>query len=315
VLRYFTACMVGAIGTLAGLGALYWSVQRYWPQYLPPPAITRLEPLDDKLRFLRQRPDLDPRILAVGSSITWRQLVGSDFVRPSEEFRFLNGGTALLKTHQTRAMVDWYLQRYRHVETIINLVALPDFDDCSRNPALLFDPVDAAAYAFGKAAEWPFYLKYFTPLRYARTARNYPRVHVPLVGEDWLDPFGSSPLYVQEAGKLGLHYGPLKVDPACIDFMAQISAELAARGLRLVVVFAPVHPDYRSAYPQSDLASRDLIERVKAAVAPHGTRVVVAYDDAEFKQSDFFDAFHLQEYAVRRLSKRIASLIVPGVED
>ena len=315
MLRYFAGCLVGVFATLAGLGVLYWGVGRYGPQYLPPPAISRLEQLDDKLRFLRQRPFLDPQILAVGSSITWRQLDGRELVSPGEEFRFFNGGTAFLKAHQTGAMLDWYLRRYRHIETVVHLTALPDFDDCSSTPARLFDPADATAYAFESAPEWPFYLKYFTPLRYARTGRNYPRDHAEFVGGNWLDPFGSSPLHLP-GDRNDLHYGPLtNIDSACLESIAQMAAELAARGTRFIVVFAPVNPEYRIKYPQSDLTSRALVERVTSVVAPHGTLVINAYDDPRFTRADFFDAFHLQDHAVRRLSKHIASLTSPALKD
>ena len=56
-----------------GLGLLAWTDR------LPAPPVTKVEFLDEKLRFLRERPDLDPPFVLVGSSMALRQFDG----RPS----------------------------------------------------------------------------------------------------------------------------------------------------------------------------------------------------------------------------------------
>src|SRR3546814_18566499 len=81
----------------SGLATAYAAFATVWPESLPAPAISRLVQIDEKLRFLRQHPGLDPEVLAVGSSITWRQIDGDAFSTSvdGDDGRFLNGGTGM----------------------------------------------------------------------------------------------------------------------------------------------------------------------------------------------------------------------------
>src|SRR3546814_17453906 len=86
------------------------------PQSPPAPPITRCTARYEKLRFLRLHPGYDPAILAIGSSVAWRQLHGPAFdAVAGRDHAFLNGATVHLQTHQSRAMLDFYLAPYRNV--------------------------------------------------------------------------------------------------------------------------------------------------------------------------------------------------------
>ena len=47
----------------------------------------------------------------------------------------------------------------------------------------------------------------------------------------------------------GLRYGDLHLDTACISALLAMLPEIAARGIRSVVVFSPVNPEFRQRYP------------------------------------------------------------------
>lgn len=292
-------CIVAAFAALAVFA----------PASMPAPAISSLVHLDEKFRFLRKRPDFDPRILAVGSSITWRQLAGKAFEpQAGGPHGFLNGGTGYLRIHQTRALTRLYLSRFRNVQTVLVMISLPDFRGCTEDPAELFAPEDAVRYAF---EDWPapyFYLRYFTPRRYLETTMNLAGRQAPLGGDLYLDPYGSGPVQLPEGAETGLRYGKLEKDSACLDALLGLAQDVRDRGLHLMLVFPPVHPDYRARFPDEmrwlkNAAARMERERRKD---PRHLSVLRMYGDNSFAPRDYFDAFHLQWPAVKRLSARIA---------
>lgn len=302
--------LAGLVLVYGGLAATYAGLAVFRPANLPAPAISRLVPLDEKLRFLRQNRQLDPRVLAVGSSITWRQIAGDEFVRVAGGGAFLNGATGYLKIHQTRDLLDFYLERYANVRTVLLFTGPPDFEDCTEEPAAMLDHGAAAAYAFEQAPDFYFYLRYFSPQRYLRSALTLDRRTQPLTGDLSLDRYGSSPLQVPARMQAGLRYGAVAHDPACADALSALARELADREIGFVVVFAPVHPDYRREFPKVVAALRRVARQFEDRGARLGARVVNLIDDDRFAAVDYFDAFHLQWPAVRRLSRHVARAIV-----
>lgn len=300
----------GLVLVYGGLAAAYAGLAVFRPANLPAPAISRLVPLDEKLRFLRQNRQLDPRVLAVGSSITWRQIAGDEFVRLAGDGEaFLNGATGYLKIHQTRDLLDFYLQRYARVRTVLLFTGPPDFEDCTEEPAAMLDHDAAAAYAFEQAPDFYFYLRYFSPQRYLRSALTLDRRTQPLTGDLFLDDYGSSPLQVPARMQAGLRYGAVAHDPACATALSALARELADRGIAFVVVFAPVHPGYRKEFPKVVEALRQVARQLEGRAARLGARVINLIDEDRFAATDYFDAFHLQWPAVRRLSRHIAAAL------
>lgn len=308
-LRHFGIGILAGFGALiGGLTAVGAAIAHFVPQYMPAPAISTLVHMDEKLRFIRERPALDPTILAVGSSVTWRQVAGGAFDGiAGGPGRFLNGGTALLQVHQTRAMAGFYLDHFPNVRTLLVLVSLPDFSDCTVQPEHLVAQRDAARYTFN---DWPspyFYFRYVSPQRYLRTAMTLPERRTPLTGDLYLDAHGSGPLQVPDTMKRGLRYGKIARDPACVAALDGLVADTEARGVQLVLVFAPIHPDYRASFPAETAWLGGVASQVAAAAKRSGknTLVLDMIRDPSFAGQDFFDAFHLQWNAVKVLSKRI----------
>jgi hypothetical protein len=281
-----------------------------WTDRLPAPPITKVEFLDEKLRFLRERQDLDPTFVLVGSSMALRQFDGRPFASRLGQKHVLNGASTLINVHQTRFLASFYMEHLPKLQTIILMLGPPDFENCTTTPANLFDPEDASGYAFKQDIAAPLYLRYFAPVLYLRRARNFQERRVPLKGDFWMDEYGSSPLQWTPEMMRGLRYEALKFDRSCVDRLLQMLTEIKEKGIRPVVVFSPVHPEYRQKYPEA-------IQRLKEVGSKVGVELREGVDffdmsDGEFEATDFFDAVHLQWTAVQRFSDKLADLVLPS---
>lgn len=201
------------------------------------------------------------------------------------------------------------------------MASLPDFGDCTTEPENLVALDDAARYAFD---DWPaayFYFRYVSPQRYLRTAMTLAGRRTPLTGDLYLDAYGSSPLQVPDGKKRGLRYDEISRDPACVAALDGLIADTRARSIQLVLVFPPIHPDYRSRYPAEIAWLSGVATRVAAKEKQQERKAVVLdmIRDPSFAKNDFFDAFHLQWNAVKALSARIAASLevtaVPGTKE
>src|SRR3546814_17431079 len=90
---------------------------------------------------------------------------------------------------------------------------------------------------------------------------------------------------------------------------------MTARKIRRLVVFAPIHPDYRERYPKVAGWLDNLVRDLRMATVDDDTHILQLRDDGHFKADDFFDAFHLQWPAVQRLSETISSAMTAAPRD
>jgi hypothetical protein len=167
------------------------------------------------------------------------------------------------------------------------------------------DVESARGYAFDRNPSVYYYLRFFSPQRYANAMMTLPERRVEYYGDLHIDGFGSGLMKVEDGKNYGLRYQEIEADPACVDALVQLSNEMKDKGIRFVIAFPPVHPAYRRLYPQSMASLARIVGKAKA-MAP--SSVVLDYHaDARFSVGDFFDAFHLVSPAARRLSDMIAS--------
>jgi len=296
--------LVALVLIMAGLGGLAWA------ERLPAPPITKVEYLDEKLRFIRDNPGLDPTLMVVGSSVAWRQFDGEPFASRLGQGRVLNGASGFLKVHQTRFLTHFYMDHFPHIQTVVLMFGPPDFENCTKVPAQLFDFDDASGYAFDKEAAAPFYVRYFAPVTYLRRAMDYHERRAALTGDFWMDQYGSSPMQWTPAMMRGLRYSALHFDRACIDVLISLLTEIKVRGIRPVVVFSPIHPEYRRQYPEVHQRLKLVAEQIAPRVRPGID--FFDFSKSDFAPDDFFDAVHLQWSAVRTFSDILAKLILPG---
>jgi hypothetical protein len=307
VRNYFVGVIGGCVLTLAALAAGFGLLA--WTGRLAAPPISKIEHLDEKLRFLRNHPEIDPSLVVVGSSMAWRQFDGAPFAARLGPGHVLNGATAFLKVHQTRFLTKFYMDHFPRLKTVLLMIGPPDFQNCSTIPAELFDPVDASGYVFEQDSPASFYMRYFSALHYLRRARNYQERETPLIGDLFMDGYGSGPLQRPPEMMKGLRYGRLHFDGACIDNLLAMLPEIAARGIQPILVFSPVNPEFRQRYPDTMRQLRSVIARVRKETDPKVE--ILDTSEGEFRAMDFFDAVHLQWPAVQLYSTQLAKLVLP----
>jgi hypothetical protein len=277
---------------------------------MPAPAITSVQHLDEKLRYLRNHPNLNPELVTVGSSIAWRQFDGEPFAERLGEGRVLNGASAFLQVHQTRFLANYYADHFSHLRTLMFMFGPTDFKDCSRIRPELFDRGDASGYAFDGRPDVLYYLEYFAPLTYLRRIKAFEKMQVPLTGELWMDKYGSGPMQWTEGMKKGLRYSAIKLDKGCVQALHELISDVRKRGIRPVVVFPPLHPEYRRLFPQTIRDLKDVANDLRASTDGHVQIIDVI--EEQFGPDDFFDAVHLQWPAVQRLSAELSDAVLPS---
>ena len=304
---YLSGLFLGGLVAITVIAGTFVVAMKFWPQNLIAPAISSVDSVNEKFRFIRRRPELDPQIISVGSSITWRHIDGAAFSTATGS-AFLNGAAGLLAVHQTRSLARLYMDLFPRASTFVMLTSLPDFSECNQGRNF-FDSEDAKSYIRAERPELFYYLKYLTIARYYTASRIWPQETVPFAGSRWLDAFGSSPLQTADRG---LRYGPLAFDAACIEELKQFSSELRKRGRQLAVVVMPPRPEYRARYPEASVRLDTLVDEVEPQFHSDGN-LLVDLRDIDLPSSDYWDAFHLQWSAVRRLNADLSKHVVPFV--
>ena len=300
------AGVVAILGVMAGVIAYLSHIDR-----MPAPAMTLVQHLDEKLRYLRDHPELTPELVAVGSSIAWRQLDGRPFAERLGEGHVLNGASAFLQVHQTRFLTNFYADNLPQLQTVMVMLGPTDFKDCSSVSAELFNSDDASGYAFQRHASLIYYLKYFAPLTYLRRITTLQRKRAPLTGEMWMDEYGSGPMQWTESMMRGLRYGAITLDKHCADALHHLVSDLITRGIRPVVIFPPIHPEYRQLFPQTITDLKAVAEELR--VSTSGKVQIIDIIEDSSRPEDFFDAVHLQWSAVRQLSQTLTDAVLPSL--
>jgi hypothetical protein len=305
--RYWVGNVAGAVaclGVIAGAIAYLSHVKR-----MPAPAMTLVQHLDEKLRYLRDHPEFTPELVAVGSSIAWRQLDGSPLAERLGKGHVLNGASAFLKVHQTRFLANFYADHFPRLQTVLVMLGPTDFRDCSTVPAELFNSDDAGGYVFQRHASLIYYLKYFAPLTYLRRSISLRRKQIPLRGELWIDEYGSGPMQWTESMMQGLRYGAITMDKHCVDALRYLVSDLTTKGIQPVVIFPPIHPEYRQLFPQTISDLKSIVEELRNSTN-RKVQIIDAIEDP-FGPKDFFDAIHLQWAAVKTFSRTLTDAILP----
>ncbi|MGP3696904.1 hypothetical protein [Rhodobacter sp. NSM] len=304
-MRGYILSVIGGMVLMAGsIAAMFTAASTLWPDQMPPPSISGSVATDEKLKYLRERGPEPVDILAIGSSITWKHLDGAPFDRPAG--RFVNGGTAYLQVNEIRTFTGFYLDLYPEISQVVMLSALPDYGTCTGDGEIM-DLDNAAAYVRGRVPEAWFYMRYFAPLRYALQARRRADRLKPYDAFGyWLDRHGTTPSMLPTEVGYDLRYDAIALDPACLEALEGLKQDLAARGVEFTMVMTPVAPRYSDLHPATTLATR----RIEAFARSRGIRVLDYFGDPSYQDVDFWDAFHMQWPAARRLSREVADTLL-----
>jgi hypothetical protein len=77
--------------------------------------------------------------------------------------------------------------------------------------------------------------------------------------------------------------------------------------VQLAIVFAPIHPAYRAALPQSMAELKRAIGEIQKRVSDENTFMLDLHASAQFGPHDFYDAFHLVWSGAQTLSDLIVT--------
>lgn len=269
---------------------------------LPPPPVTATYCIDEKFKFLAERDLDDVDLLAVGSSVTWRNLDMQSFVTRGVAERPLNAAPCYLHMDQVTVLSRFLLDHLDRVKTVVSVVAPRDFAQCNEAERDFFSPERARSYVFDGASPLVIYLANFRPIPFLRDAlhvaekRSSPKAHGPL----FMDSYGSGPI----VGKSDWSPPP-SFDDKCFDALADLEAMLAERGARLVLVSFPSSPGWLAAHDPQGNVTREFESRLRAALSAEDSlfRPSAAF---AYEASRYFDYVHLQWEGAQEFSSAIA---------
>lgn len=257
--------------------------------YLPPPPLTATSCIDEKFKFVHDNAGSEPDLLAVGSSVTWRNLDFSIIEQVSGFRRPLNAAPCYLHVNETAWLTDVYLDNFSSVRTVVTVLAMRDFESCEGD-GQLFDPILGEGMMFEGLPEWLVYFVNFRPLhlfkdiRRIKQMRSGDDVDAPLV----MDKFGSGPLTLTPPNPRE----DVTVSPECYLHLWRMERDLERRHVNWLVVLMPSMPAWIERYdPQG---ARDAAWRAKVRAtldSPH--TVLIDANASPFRHDrQFVDPAH-----------------------
>lgn len=274
---------------------------------LPALPIVGTDCIDQKLAFLREADWSEVNTVAVGSSVTWRNLDMAEINRRSPGTTALNAAPCYLSISQTAFLADLILAEKPKVTTVIAVVAPRDFEACAAALQPIADPDLIRGYVFRGERPRLLYAANFRPLPFARDVLTRWQSQQP-GSTDLLamDETGSSPL----DAKLS-YMPPLAIDEHCFASIDAMEAAVTERGARFVLVSLHPSPEWRKRFDPSGqvLAA---FERTIADRLRSDRSQFVSTADLALTEDDYADAVHLMKSAVPRLSAFVAEALDPG---
>lgn len=288
---------IGAIGTVlfavAGVAAL-GAADR-----LPAPPVNGTWCIDEKLAWMRANPELlDSGVIAVGSSVTWRNLNFGEI--PVGERNAVGGAANLaacfLRINQTHELTTFLLDFSPSTHTVISVIAARDFEACSFSPRNFFDPELLESYLAGEVSEWWVYFRNLRALTFIGDVIRLPNVSDQLI----FDELGSGPLVRDEP----IVAGPVEMEAGCFDDLRIMATDLTNRGVKLVLVLFPFMPAWLESADSTGEMRAEYLTNVRSSIAGTGA-VLVDATGMTIPHEDFADPFHLQWPAVPAFTRYV----------
>lgn len=276
---------------------------------MPAPPLTGTYCIDEKFKYLAEQDLADVDVLAVGSSVTWRNLDFTPFVTNGLSQHPLNAAPCLLYMQQTAFFTEFLLDHLDHVRIVITVVAPRDFEACPEADRSFFSPEQAAPYIFYGASPLLIYAANFRPLQMIRDARHVarrrsdPTSNTPIV----MGPFGSGPM----EGSSDWNPAP-RFDERCFRALAEFACMLKARGVKLILVSFPSSPTWRFQYDPEGRVARVFEARLRNAVTQNDTAFISSQTFSP-DSALYVDAVHLKWPATRLYSAFLADQLRPAL--
>ncbi len=274
----------------------------------PPPQFSNNLCLDDKLSWLREHLPESPTMLAVGSSVTWRNFDAS-LVREAAGERAvpLNAAFCGLRMNQIAFTANYFLSRMPRVHDVLTIVAPYDLAECSTNKAAVFDTDDVDNFVYRHNEKYLFYLKYFDPFTLLKNIWIIRTMQVRKLPLDTLamDPYGDAPLDT-DVSRPDLAYGALPaIDPQCLAALHDLAMHLTESRKRLIVALEPMSPAWVQQFDQEGDGIRRLTDEVRSALKGSSAILWLPSPNLPLEADAYIDAIHLRWSAAQTLSRAI----------
>jgi hypothetical protein len=269
---------------------------------LPAPPVSGTWCIDEKLAWLRNhRDELQSGVIAVGSSVTWRDL---DFSALPEETRRASGGTinaapCFLQISQTRFFTAFLLDHQPTTRTVITIVAGVDFENCTTTPKAFFDARMAEKFLYNEYSSIGLWLYYrnFRPISFLQD------IWQRRAREIVFDAFGSGPLTTDGPNFQHPFMRPYKPQAACFEELRGMAKDLRERGIQFIVVTIPTMPRWAKDYDPEGEMRTAFLSNVRSAVSGTGAILVDAAISYSLPNEAFTDPAHLQWRETARFTR------------
>jgi hypothetical protein len=213
---------------------------------LPPPPLTATLCIDEKFKFLAERGDLqDVDLLAVGSSVTWRNLEMSAFEKAGLARRPLNAAPCYLHVSEIVSYTAFLLERMPNVKTVVSVMAPRDFAQCSEAREDFFSHRVAGSYVFGGLPPFHIYLANRSQAKFMRDVLQIGRMRSDPFSQFTMvmDSYGSGPLR-----KVSTFLPKPVLADKCFDALRELESTVAAAGAVLILATFPLQPEWHALY-------------------------------------------------------------------
>lgn len=255
---------------------------------LPPPPVTGTTCMDEKFKFLAERDLSDVDLIAVGSSVTWRNLDVAAFKRHGLARQPVNAAPCYLHVSEMVYYTGFLLSRMSNVRTVVSVVAPRDFERCTARREAFFPAMLAGRYVFDNMTPFPIYLTNLVPHRFMRDVLRIRQMRS--------DPNASMTLVMDENGA-----GPMRASgdwlpkPAfadmCFAALTELERTVTMKGARLIVATLPMQPQWRALYDPAGQVIGAFEQRVRAAlVSP--TTLLHSGSHVSAQPLSYSDAIH-----------------------
>lgn len=281
----FFAMIAGAVALFSAALACLAAVNR-----LPPPPLAGSVCIDEKLKFLSEHDIRDADLIAVGSSVTWRNLDMSFFLKKGLAKTPVNAAPCYLQMSQTSYYTEFLLSGMREVRTVVTVVAPRDFEECRSAKEQFFSNFNTRMYVFDRLLPFPVYLMNFRPVSFVEDVMHLKRMRTDPNYEYtmMMDRYGSSLLHATS------NWLPKPIfDPNCFAALTELEKVVNRAGASLIVAAFPLENEWHAKYDADGFVIRGFEARLRKSLKSPSTRFISGSSLDDYKSLQYADSVHL----------------------
>lgn len=255
---------------------------------LPSLPLTGTNCIDEKFAFLHDADVSNVDMIAVGSSVTWRNVRMSEFISSGLAEKPINAAPCFLHMNQTAFLTEFLLDRMPTVDTVVTVVAPRDFSDCRDIDTKFFNTDHAGTYIFDKGFPWYLYFTNFRPRPFFLDLIRLPEMRLDPRSDKSvrMETFGAGPILVEHT-----FYPEPRFDDQCFQWLTKLEEIVTSRHARLIVVTFPTADKWRQMYDPDGTIISKFKKDVQASLRRSDTQIISG-DDFPAEQTYFADGVH-----------------------